>query len=198
MNTLTDREIWDVKKILENKNHFSSLPERRRTAAVSTVAVLASGHNLEYVPETVLNKEICRAALNSKEADCTVLSHIPYPDVQKEGVQRFIASGSPAFVAYSFMDITGAQTAKEAVKADAYCLQLVPDRLITADLCKTALQHPDADKKVLGFIPERFRNPEIEKLAKERFPGKMAAQKEISPPHKKGDFTVSETADGIE
>ena len=186
MNMLTDREKWDVQKILEDKNHYSSLPEHRRMAAVSTVAVLACGHNLEHVPEAILNRGICRAALNSKDVDCTVLPHIPYPDVQKEGIQRFISSGIPAFVAYSFVDITDAQTAREAIKADAYCLQFVPDRLITADLCKTALQHPDADKKVLGFIPEKFRTPEIEKLAKERFPDKTAVQKEISPSHKKG------------
>jgi hypothetical protein len=83
------------------------------------------------------------------------------------------------------MNITDVQTAREAVKADAYCLQLVPDRLITSELCKTALQHPDAGRKVLSFIPERFRTSEIEKSAKERFPDKTATQKEIAPPHKK-------------
>jgi hypothetical protein len=161
MNKFTDREKWDVRKILEDKNHYSSLPERHRTAAVSMVAVLASGHNLEYVPEAVLNRGICRAALNSKDVDCTVLPHIPYPDVQKEGIQRFISSGTPAFVAYSFTDITDAKMAQEAVKADAYCLQLVPERLLTKELCKTAIQSPSADKKILDFIQERF--PEIKK-----------------------------------
>jgi hypothetical protein len=186
MNALTDREKWDVKKSIEDENYYSSLPEHRRTAAVSTVAVLACGYNLEYVPETVINRNICRAALNSGKVDCTVLPHISFRDVQKEGIQKFISSGTPAFVVYSFADIRDAQTAREAVKADAYCLQLVPERLITAALCKTALQHPDTDKKVLGFIPEKFRTPEIEKMAKEWFPGRAAMQKEISPPlHKK-------------
>ncbi|MDR1155119.1 MAG: hypothetical protein LBL04_10425 [Bacteroidales bacterium] len=161
MNPLTDREKWDVRKIAENSNHYSSLPEHHRTAAVSMAAVLASGHNLEYVPETVINKEICRVALNSKNVDCTVLPHIPYSDVQKEGIQRF-SGNTPAFVMYSFVDITDAKTAWESVKADAYCLQFIPEKLITADLCKMALQHPDTDKKVLGFIPEKFRTPEIE------------------------------------
>jgi hypothetical protein len=105
--------------------------------------------------------------------------------VQKEGIQKFFGN-TPAFVLYSFTDITDAKTAQEAVKADVYCLQLVPDKLITPDLCKTALQHPDPDKKVLGFIPERFRTPEIEKWAKDRFSDKTAGQKEISPPHRKG------------
>jgi hypothetical protein len=131
------------------------LPEHRRTAAVSTVAVLACGHNLEYVPEAVLNRNICRAALNSGKVDCTVLPHIPFPDVQKEGIQRF-SGGTPAFVLYSFADIRDAQTAREAVKVDAYCLHLVPDKLLTAALCKMALNSPNADKKVLGFIPENF------------------------------------------
>jgi hypothetical protein len=180
MNMLTGREKWDVQKILENKNHYSSLPEHRRTAAVSMVAVLASGHNLEYVPEAVLNREICRAALNSKDVDCTVLPCIPYFDVQKEAIQKFSAD-TPAFVLYSFTDIRDAQMAQEAVKADAYCLQLVPDKLLTADLCKMALNSPNADKKVLAFIPEKFRIPEIEKLAKERFPDKTADGIESCP-----------------
>jgi hypothetical protein len=88
--------------------------------------------------------------------DCTVLPHIPYPDVQKEGIQRFIASGTPAFVAYSFTDITDAQTAKEAVKADAYCLQFVPEKLLTKDLCRMALQSPNANEKMSKFVMERF------------------------------------------
>jgi hypothetical protein len=160
MRPLTDREKWDVQKILEDKNHYSSLPEHRRTAAVSTVAVLASGHNLEHVPEAVLSRGICRAALTSKDADCTILPHIPYPDVLKEGIQKF-SGNTPAFVLYSFADIRDEQTAREAVKADAYCLQLVPDKLLTADLCRQALKSPNADKKVLEFIAERF--PEIKK-----------------------------------
>jgi hypothetical protein len=173
MNTLTDREKWDVKKSIEDENYYSSLPEHRRT-----VAVLACGHNLEYVPETVINKEICRAALNSGKVDCTVLPHIPFPDVQKEGIQRF-SGDTPAFVLYSFADIRDAQMAREAVKADAYCLQLVPDRLLTAELCKMALQSPNADKKVLGFIPEKFRTPEIRKAVETKF-GDSQRQKKPS------------------
>jgi hypothetical protein len=138
MNTLADREKRDVKKSIEDENYYSSLPEHRRTAAVSTVAVLASGHNLEYVPEAVLNRNICRAALSAKDAGCTLLLHIPFPDVQKEGIQKF-SGNTPAFVLYSFADIRDAQTAREAVKADAYCLQLVPDKLLTAELCKARM-----------------------------------------------------------
>jgi hypothetical protein len=166
MNTLTDREQWDIQRILENKNHYSSLPERRRTAAVSTVAVLTCGHNLEYVPEAVPGRGICRAALNSKDVDCTVLPHIPYPDVQKGGIQKF-SENTQAFVLYSFADITDAQMAKEAVKADAYCLQLVPDKLITEDLCKTALRSPNADEKMLKFAIERFPKLTVERILKE-------------------------------
>jgi hypothetical protein len=154
MNTLTDREKRDIKQSLENGNYYSSLPEHRRTAAVSMVAVLACGHNLEYVPEAVLNKAICRAALSSKDVDCTILPHIPYPEVQKEGIQKFSAD-TPAFVLYSFADITDAKTAQEAVKADAYCLQLIPEKLLTKDLCKAALQSPNADGFIKKIVSER-------------------------------------------
>jgi hypothetical protein len=161
MNTITDREKRDIKKSIEDENYYRSLPEYCRTAAVSTVAVLSYGYNLEYVPEAVLNRNICRAALNSKNADCTILPHIPYPDVQKEGIRKF-SGDTPAFVLYSFADIRDAETAREAVKADAYCLQLVPDKLLTKDLCKTALQSPNADEYMKKFVAERFpeRHPE--------------------------------------
>ena len=188
MNTLSDREKWDIGKIAGNRDYYYFLPEHRRTAAVSLAAVTANGNNLEYVPENVINKEICRAALGSKEAECTILPDIPFPDIQKEGIQRF--NDVPAFVLYSFIDISDTPTALNAVRGDAYCLQLVPDRLITADLCKTALQHPEADKKVLGFIPERFQNnPDVRKMAEEKFGSSPAQkeerQKEISLPEKK-------------
>jgi hypothetical protein len=76
--------------------------------------------------------------------------------------------------------------AKDAVKADAYCIQLVPDKLLTADLCRMALKSPTADEKVLGFIPEKFRTPEIRKIAEDKF-GNRPEPKEFSPPlHKKG------------
>ena len=183
MSTLTDREKWDIEKIAGNKDYFYFLSEHRRTAAVSMAAVTANGNNLEYVPEAVINKDICRAALRSKDADCTILSQIPFHDIQKEGIQRF--NDVPAFVLYSFVDIRDAQMAQDAVKKEPYCLQLVPDKLTTADLCKVALQHPEADKKVLEFIPERYRdNPEIRKIAEERF-GSNLAQKESLPEKKK-------------
>jgi len=160
MNTLTDREKWDIGKIAENSAYYSTLTERRRTEAVSTAAVLASGSNLEYVPEYVMNKNICRAALNAKDADCTILPLIPYPDVQKEGIQKF-SGKMPAFVLYSFADIQDAKTASDAVKADAYCIQLVPDKLLTKELCQTAIKSPGTDEKVRQFVGERF--PELQK-----------------------------------
>jgi hypothetical protein len=117
MNRLTDREKRDIGKIVENKNYYSTLPEQRRTAAVSLAAVSACGHNLEYVPEVVISRNICRAALNSEDADCTVLAHIPFSDVQKDGIWRF-SGDTTAFVLYSFADIRDAQMALDAVKTD--------------------------------------------------------------------------------
>lgn len=170
MTTLTDRENRDIGKIVENSNYYSSLPERRRTEAVSTAAVLASGHNLEQVPEAVLNRNICRAALTAKDADLDILSKIPYPEVQQEAIKKFLDEGNPAFVVYSFADITDTKMAQDAVKVDAYCLQFVPDKLITVDLCKMALQSPNADEKMRQFVGEHFPalQPKIPKDEKQR------------------------------
>jgi hypothetical protein len=193
MNTRVERESRDILKMLDDRLWYPSLPEYRRTVAVSLAAVTLCGRHLEYVPESVIGREfegrmICRAALAAGDADCTLLPHIPFADVQKEGIRQF-SGDTPAFVLYSFADITDAKAAQEAVKADAYCIQLVPDRLLTADLCKMALQSPNADKKVLGFIPEKFRTPEIRKMAGDKF-GERPGQKEISPPPKRKGLSV--------
>ena len=166
-NKLTEREQWDINKISEDKEfYYSCLPEYRKTAAVSLVAVSASANNLEYVPDYILNRDICRAALKSDDADCTILSLIPYPDIQKEGIQKF-SRDTPAFVLYSFSDIQDGQIAREAVKADAYCIQLVPDKLLTKNLCIEALKSPDADEKMKKFITERFPELRTEQPIKE-------------------------------
>jgi len=52
-----------------------------------------------------------------------------------------------------------AKMAQEAVKADTYCIQLVPDKLLTKDLCRIALQSFNADATVSKFVEERF--PEL-------------------------------------
>jgi hypothetical protein len=158
-----DREMYDILKIVDDENYYPSLREHRKTVAVSLAAVTLCGQHLEYVPDRIISKdfegrEICRAALEAKDADCSILSYIPFPDVQKEGIRRFSAD-MPAFVLYSFADIQDAEMAQDAVKADAYCIQLVPAELLTKDLCRTALQSPNADEKVSKFVMERF--PEL-------------------------------------
>jgi hypothetical protein len=173
MTTQIDRETRDIIRMTEDRHYYRALPDYRKTAAVSLAAVTLCGKHLEYVPEAVISREfddrqICRAALNAKDADCTVLPYIPFSDVQKEAIRQF-STDTPAFVLYSFADITDAKTALEAVKADAYCIQLIPDGLMTAELCKTALQSPNADKRILGLIPEKFRTPEIKKMYEEKF-----------------------------
>jgi len=156
MNTHVNRELQDILKIIEDKDYFRSLPEYRKTVAVSVSAVAFQAHDLEYVPEAVISKEfegraICRTALAAKDADCKILPYIPFLDVQKEGIERFSATTEP-FILYSFADMQNAKMAQEAVKADAYCIQLVPDNLLTKDLCKIALKSPNADEKMTQFV----------------------------------------------
>jgi len=181
---LTDREKRDIQRIAADKDYFYFLHEYRKTAAVSQAAVSVCGNNLEYVPEEIINRDICRKALWAKDTDCSILSQIPFPDIREEGIQRF--TDVPAFVLYSFIDIGNLQMARKAVKADAYCLQLVPNELMTVDLCKAALQHPDADKKVVEFIPEKFRTPEIKRMVEEKFGNNLMHKETFLPSKKKG------------
>ncbi|MDR1633082.1 MAG: hypothetical protein LBR97_09475, partial [Dysgonamonadaceae bacterium] len=66
------------------------------------------------------------AALTAKDADLCILSKIPFVEVQKEAIKKFSDDGNPAFVLYSFTGISDVEMAKNAVKADAYCLHSSP------------------------------------------------------------------------
>ncbi|MDR3246867.1 MAG: hypothetical protein LBT50_10625 [Prevotellaceae bacterium] len=170
MNKLSDIEKRDIQSVSKDRPEYSvfaTLSEQRRTATVSLVAVSAYGYNLEYVPREVKNRAICREALKSKDVDCDILSHIPFPDIQREGIKKF--AGIDSFTLYSFVDINDSETAKDAVKSDGYCLQLVPRELLTEDLCKTAILHSNADIRVLDFIPKQFFTPEVCKTAVKTF-----------------------------
>jgi hypothetical protein len=168
MNTPVSREARDIFKIIDDDSYFPSLPAHRKTAAVSLAAVTLCGQQLEYVPEWIIGKEfegraICRAALEAKDADCALLPYIPYLDVLKEGINRFSAD-TPAFVLYSIADIRDAEMARDAVRADAYCIQLVPAELLTKELCQTALQSPNADNRISKFVTERFPELKTEQI----------------------------------
>ena len=169
MNTQVDREAQDILNMVKDKNYYYALPDYRKTVAVSLAAVSLSGRNLWFVPEDIITKEfegreICRTALAAKDADCTLLSTISFHDVQREGIKQFLSNNEPPFVVYSFADMQNEKMAQEAVKTDAYCIQLVPDRLLTKDLCKTALQSPNADDKVSKFVMERFPELKAERM----------------------------------
>jgi hypothetical protein len=48
-----------------------------------------------------------------------------------------------------------------------------------------ALNSPNADKKILGFIPEKFRTPEIRKIAEDKFGDSREQKKKPPPPQKR-------------
>jgi hypothetical protein len=96
--------------------------------------------------------------------------------MQKEAVQKF-SKDTPAFVLYSFADIKDAKTAQEAVKADAYCLQLVPEKLLTAELCRTAVKSPNSDDFIRKFIAERFPSLQPEQTPKDEKTQRHAERK---------------------
>jgi hypothetical protein len=52
-----------------------------------------------------------------------------------------------------------------------------------------ALNSPNADKKVLGFISEKFRTPEIRKVVGVKL-GDSQGQKDVSPPPKRKGLLV--------
>lgn len=166
--TREQRDIEAVSKDNSNYSAFADLPDKRKTEAVSLSAVSAYGNNLEFVPDDIKTKEICRTALQSKDIDCDILMHIPFPDVSLEGVHLFAEKIEP-FVLFSFVDITNEKIAKEAINADGYCLQLVPEKILTEDMCKTAILNSDIGVKILDFIPDKLFTPAVCETAVKKF-----------------------------
>jgi len=180
MNTQVNRELQDILKIIDDKDYFRSLPEHRKTVAVSVSAVALQALDLEYVPEAVISKEfegraICRSALAANDADCKILPHIPFQDVQKEGIERFLATTEP-FIVYSFADMQNANMAQEAVQKEAYCIYLVPDNMLTKDLCKIALKSPNTDEKISHFVFGCFPELKSERLQNDENPRQSGAK----------------------
>jgi len=165
MNELTDREKWDIKKISEGELYYSTLSERHKTAAVSLAAVSKYAGNLEYVPDSVISRDICRAAIEAKDADCTIIPQIPYFDVQKEAAKKF-SEKEPAFVVYSFIDTWDKEMAEDAVKKDAYCIQLVPNNLLDKNF-NPDVQSQNVEKKESIFLTDGFPELKTEKTNKD-------------------------------
>lgn len=74
---------------------LGKLPKSMLTPELCQCAVESSGYNLEFVPEEMKTREMCRTSLYSSAdlgyEDCDILQYIPYSDVCLEGLDGYIA-----------------------------------------------------------------------------------------------------------
>jgi len=160
-------------------------PEEMITPEIAMKAVQLDGTALEFVPESVNTPEICRAALNCKDSDdYDVIHYVPFSDVCYDYLKNSDGQTSDPFMVFGNVkrDVVTTEMAQLAVKLEPSCLQFVPDRLKTSELCAEAVGKdwmnmrfvPEnrktktlCDIAISGsihaqqFVPERFKTPEM-------------------------------------
>lgn len=136
---MTEQEKTDIALVSwggEGENMFPSLPYDRRTEAVSLRAVETWEGNIKYVPEEVLSKRICLAAVRENGE---ILERVPErlrtPDVCLAAVQnRGLA------LEYVPEKLRTRRICSEAARNDCRALDYVPQARHTRRLYRKALE----------------------------------------------------------
>ena len=118
---------------------FRKLPKDCLTPELCMIAVKADGYNLEFVPEGLKTKDMCREALCASPdlgyGDAEILAHVPYPDVCLEGIKNFAGNVDCAdLIALLRKEVITPEIAGFAVSQNGHCLAAVPIHLQTEAL----------------------------------------------------------------
>lgn len=176
-------------------------------------AVKAWGYNLEFVPEGLKTKEICREALVASPdlgyEHCIILAYVPYPDICLEGMKN--NQGGVDIVELAHMlrpEVIDKDIADYLVGRDGCCLAYIPLHLQTEELALKAVSESGnqaltyttvredlkTDKVYIAgmekdcfqsflHIPEYKRTPEICLIAEKLYPELFVKRPEVVPQH---------------
>lgn len=189
---------------------FSEIPEEKKTPDMCMEAVKEMGDNLEFVPEGLKAKEMCRIALVSSPdlgyGDYEILSHIPFPDVCMEGIKQFENNVDMVDIVRALRkEVINKEIADYVVGKDGRCLGLIPLDLQTESLVLKAVRTSGCEALayttvredlktenlyIMGlvflpqsfhFIPEHRRTPALCLIAEKRCPDLFQKRPEIVP-----------------
>lgn len=129
----------------ENEDLFKMLPKDCLTPELCMIAVKADGYNLEFVPEGLKTKDMCREALSASPdlggLDAEILAHIPYPDVCLDEMKDYATFvNCLELIRMLRKEVITPEIADFAVAQNGHCLAAIPLHLQTEALaCQATL-----------------------------------------------------------
>lgn len=120
----------------DNEDLFHKLPKESLTSELCMIAVKADGYNLEFIPEGLKTKDLCREALRASPdlggGDAEILAHVPYPDVCLEGMKGYAAYVDCLdLIRMLRKEVITPEIADFAVAQNGHCLAAIPLHLQT-------------------------------------------------------------------
>lgn len=194
----TPQLYWDMLK--ERPERFEEMAASYKSPDLCMEAVKLDGYNLEFVPEGLKTKEMCREALTASPdlgyGDFVILAHVPFSDVCLEGIKHFENGLDMMDIATVLRpEVIDKELAEYLVGKDGCCLSRIPLHLQTEELALKAVsvsgnevfgyltvrEDLKTDKMYLAgmensdyqsylHIPERHRTPEICLVAGKLYP----------------------------
>ena len=195
----------------ENPESFCAIPEKHRSPELCMEAVKRWGYNLEFVPEGMKTKEMCRIALKASPdlgyEDGQILAHVPFSDICLEAIKDFEGGVDILEIAYTLRkEVINQEIADFLIEKDGCCLACLPLQLQTEELAlkavevsgNSALLNTNIWDKVKTervylkglteshfqsflVIPENRRTAEIYLMAEKLYPKQFRERPEIVP-----------------
>lgn len=199
--------------IIEDPESFCNIPVEYKSTDLCMDAVKSWGYNLEFVPEGLKTREMCRNALISSPdlgyGDYVILAHVPFSDVCLEGIKKF-ENGLDIMdvVCVLRKEVIDEKIANYIVGQDGCCLGIIPLQIQSEELALKAVAV--SGNQALGYttiredlktekiyiagmeqecfqsylhIPEHKRTPEICLVAEKLYPDLFAKRPEVLPAH---------------
>ena len=144
---------------------LGELPKSMLTPELCQCAVESSGYNLEFVPEEMKTREMCRTSLYSSAdlgyEDCDILQYIPYSDVCLEGLDGYIAGRD----AKELIDLVHPKAFDSSiagwfVEQEPLLFKRLPEHLQTEDIAEKAVKSVGGEN-LLDLIEDCIKMPKV-------------------------------------
>lgn len=144
---------------------LGELPKNMLTPELCQCAVEASGYNLEFVPEEMKTREMCRTSLYSSAdlgyEDCEILQYIPYSEVCLEGLEGYING----IDAKELIDLVHPKAFDSSiagwfVEQEPQLFKRLPEHLQTEDIAEKAVKSIDR-KDLTDLIEDCNKMPKV-------------------------------------
>jgi hypothetical protein len=144
--------------VQENGWSIYAIPDKFKTAELWTIAVNREGYVLKDIPENIKTPEICKLAVSNNGI---ALEYVPHAMKTSEICKLAVSNNAISAFFHVPQELKTEELYKIAIMEDitGMVLGLVPDNLITYEMCKLSVQYHGYDG--LSCIPNHMLSVEI-------------------------------------